>query len=178
MLRVLYLKRFPYRRVRGWVACSGDFCSDHDLFPQTWSSQRSKSNHLNAFFNLLLPPHFKFPHIHPDRATESTACWLMEFRAALGDGVREYLYPGNYSVRGHRGPPWLHIRPVMDSTVTDVESERGRKWARAHSLLSPIVTAERMGRLWAGKVGWAMGRYICKMDYVGFAEFNIDTDSS
>lgn len=35
-----------------------------------------------------------------------------------------------------------------------------------------------------GTCGWeqarwgGVARYICKMDYVGFAEFNIDTDSS
>lgn len=62
---------------------------------------------------------------------------------------------------------------------TNRHREREReKASELHSSLSHIVTAERMGRLRAGKVGWARGRYICKMDYAGFAEFNIDTDSS
>lgn len=61
----------------------------------------------------------------------------------------------------------------MDSTLIDIE--RGRERDRdTHSLPSYREGKGRAGESWQGGVG----RYICKMDYVGFAEFNIDTDSS
>lgn len=58
----------------------------------------------------------------------------------------------------------------MDSTLID----GGRA-----SCIPYLPIAKAGGRAGESRHGGAgVGRYICKMDYVGFAEFNIDTDSS
>lgn len=61
----------------------------------------------------------------------------------------------------------------MDSTLTDVAGGGGRLGlvVLVRDACAPLPSRFRCG------TGREL-RYICKMDYVGFAEFNIDTDSS
>lgn len=90
------------------------------------------------------------------------------------NGAREYLYPGNYSLRGARGSSVITHQPRNGFNTYGRGAE-----GELHSLTFPSPKHGLGGCVGCEAAWWGgVARYICKMDYVGFAEFNIDTDSS